>query len=211
MQVLNNRDVAPPEISGGDSFRYTHKETSHRSVGPDYWTWQDRIKEHRKANDLPAITAIEAEDQLCKTLPPGWCSHSENNRPFVETRLSLSDIFNGAIAYAKLALTGFQTVSQGEANRRARLCAGCFLNVTLQGCGACGKMGEAITGDVANKKTDYDDALKACAACRCPNKSTVHFPLPLLESADPGDEKQPLFVDFCWRKKNSENYRPAAA
>lgn len=211
MQVLNRRDIAPPEISGGDSFRFTHKETAHTSKASDYFTWQDRIRDHRKANALEPVSPVESEHQLCQQLPPEWCSHSENNRPWVNTRLSWSDLWSGAVAYVKLMASGFQTVSQNEANRRARICAGCYLNVTLQGCGACSQMAELITGEVAKKRTDYDDALKACAACLCPNKATAHFPLELLEGADPNDEKQARFTEFCWRNKTSENYLPRAA
>jgi hypothetical protein len=203
MQILSRRDVTPP-----DGFRFTHPETSHRSEAMDWFTWQDRIRAHRKANDLPPISETVADDQLCQQLPPEWCSHAENNRKWVNTRLSLGDIVNGFVAYVKLAIRGFETVSQAEADRRARICAGCFLNVNAQGCGACGQMATLITGDIAKKKTAFDDALKACAACLCPNKSTVHFPLSILEEADPNDEKQPLFADFCWRKKTSENYLP---
>lgn len=205
-QILSRREITPP-----DGFRYTHRETGYVSSAVDWYTWQESIRTHRTANNLPAISPDEAEDQMCQQLPPDWCQHSENNRRWVNTRLSWSDIVTGVVAYAKLALSGFQTVSQPEANRRARICAGCFLNVTIQGCGACSKIAELITGDVASKKTEYDDALKACAACQCPNRSTVHFPLSLLEQADPNDEKQPLFADFCWRKKDGENYLPAAA
>jgi hypothetical protein len=211
MQVLNNRDLAPPELTSGDSFRFTHPETMHVSAASEYYTWQERIRDHRKANNLPPISAATVEDQLCKQLPPEWCSHAENNRAWVNTRFSWGDIVTGAVAYVKLAVSGFQTVSQPEADRRARICAGCFLNVNAQGCGACGKMGELITGDIAKKKTQFDAALKACAACLCPNRATVHFPLEILEAADPNDEKQPLFTDFCWRKKSSDNYLPELA
>lgn len=213
MQILRNRDLCPPEITSGDSFRYTHSETQHRSIAPTYYDWIERIRAHRTANNLPQIAPEEAENQLCQQLPPEWCHHSENNRTWVDTRLSWGDIAAGVVAYAKFALSGFTSVSQAESNRRARICAGCFLLVPIQGCGACSKLASLITGDVAQKRTDYDDALngKACAACRCPNKSIVHFPLGVLEQADPGDAKQPAFADFCWRKKTSDNYLPAAA
>lgn len=212
MQVLKNRDLCPPEITGGDSFRYTHSETLHKSTANTHYDWWNRIVEHRKANALPPITQADAENQLCQQLGPEWCQHDNpNSRSWVNTRLSWGDIAEGAKAYLRFALSGFTTVSQAEADRRARLCAGCFLNVLVQGCGACAKIATLITGDVAKKATPYDGTLKACAACKCPNKATVHFPIDLLEQADPSDEKQPAFTDFCWRKKSSPNYLPAAA
>ncbi len=214
MQVLKNRDLCPPEITSGDAFRYVHAETGHISAAPTHYDWIIRINEHRAANNLAPISPEQAESQLCETLPPEFCQHDDpGSRSWVSTRLSWGDVASGVMAYAKLALSGFKTVSQAEANRRARVCASCYLLVPVQGCGACSKLASLIVGDVANKRTDHDDALnsKACAACRCPTKSLVHFPMPLLEQADAGDSKQAAFTNFCWRKKTSENYQPAAA
>lgn len=183
----------------------------HDSKAMTHYDWWQAIIAHRKGNELPPITQADAEDQLCQQLPPEWCEYSENNRTWVDTRLSWGDIVEGAKAYIKLALTGFQTVSQDEANRRARICAGCFLRVPIQGCGACSKIASLIMGDVAQKKTQYDESLnaKACAACRCPVKSLVHFPLNLLEEAE--SDAQEKFTDFCWRKRSGDNYQPATA
>jgi hypothetical protein len=206
MQRLNNRDALPP-----DFFRFTHAETGYRSEGRDWWAWQEDIKKHREANNLAPVTPEQSEDQICRQLPPGWCSHSENERPWVETRLSLGDVLRGTSAYLKLVFTG--TVSKEEANRRARICAGCYLLVSPQGCGACSELAKVVIGDVAGKSTDYDDRLNrnACAACQCPVRSLVHFPISILEQADPNDEKQSAFAPFCWRLKGGENYLPAAA
>jgi hypothetical protein len=202
VQVLTNRANVPP-----DFFRFTHPETGFRSEGRDWWSWQDSVRAHRVANNLPPLTPDQVDDQLCKTLPPEWCSHSENERPWVETRLSLGDVLRGTLAYLKLVLTG--TVPQEESNRRAKICASCYLNVNAQGCGACSQLANMVVGEVAAKKTDYDASLKACAACRCPLKSLVHFPISILEQADPNDEKQSAFTPFCWRLKGGENYVPA--
>lgn len=207
MQILQNRDLSPP-----DFFRYTHAETGHNTTAMDWYTWQTQIKDHRRDNSLPEISPAQAEDQLCQTLPPEWCQHAENNRQWVNTRLSWRDIVEGAKAYAKFALSGFQSVSQEEANRRAKICSSCYLSVPLQGCGACTAMATVITGSVAQKKTPYDDRLsrKACAACKCPTRSIVHFPLSLLEQADT-PQIQAAFAPFCWRLKDGPNYLAQAA
>lgn len=168
-----------------------------------------KIKEHRKANGLRDITAEEAEDQLCAQLPPGWCEHdpeTQKDRAWVDTRLKWRDIVEGAKAYLALIASGFQTVPQGESNRRARICAGCYLCVSVQGCGACQRMSSLIIGDIAGKRTAYADQLekKACSVCRCPASSIVHFPMSALDSADSA-EKQNAYPEFCWRKIGSEN------
>ncbi len=200
-QILSRREICPP-----DGFRFVHPETGHASVAMDWWTWQEKIRDHRKANNLPIISEATADEQMCKQLAPDWCSHSDNNRSWVNTRLSFGDIAAGVMAYARLALSGFKTVDQTEADRRARICAGCYLLIAPQGCGACSQMANLIVGDIAQKTTAYDAALgpKACAACRCPAKSIVHFPLKELDRADDAN-KQEAFSDFCWRKLGGEN------
>lgn len=207
--LLKNREISPP-----DFFRFTHAETGYVSTAIDWYTWQENIAAHRKANTLPPITPEEAEAQLCETLPPGHCKHlpaDRKNRSWVNTRLRFGDIAQGMKAYVSLIASGFQTVSQSEANRRAAICSSCYLRITPQGCGACVKLSRLITGDLARKTTIHDSHLqnRACAACSCALQSIVHFPLALLERAD-NDAKQEAFTPFCWRKKTRENYLPEA-
>lgn len=210
MQFLNNRDMSPPEITGGDSFRYVHKETGHKSVATDYWTWWDRIREHRESNNLPAITQADAETQLCEQLSPDWCHGDDPNRPFVEPRMALGDVWDAMKVFGKFALSGFQFVSQEEATRRARICVGCYNNLSVAGCGACQQFGEMISGGLAQRSTPHDQALRVCAVCKCLNKAQVHIPLESLDAKD-SPEKQALYPSFCWLQKQGENYLPAAA
>lgn len=208
---LKNRDISPP-----DFFRFTHAETGYVSQAIDWYTWQENIAAHRKANNLSPITPEEAEAQLCEILPPGHCRHApaeKKSRSWVNTRLRFGDIANGMKAYLALAISGFQTVSQEEANRRAAICSGCYLLVQPQGCGACVKLSRLITGDLARKKTPHDDRLvnKACAICLCGASSLVHFRMSALEKPEvDSPEKQAAYPDFCWRKRGGVNYFPEA-
>lgn len=204
MLRLINRDHSPP-----DFFRYRHAETGWLSKAVDHYNWIREITGHRKGNNLPPITAGQAEDQLCQTLPPGWCEHDDgerSGRSWVNTRLSWHQIVEGAKAYLAFIASGFDSVPQPEANRRAAICSSCFLNVQVQGCGSCLKLASLVTGTVAGKTTPHDDYLanKACAACGCPSRSIVHFPMNLLDQADTS-EKQGAYTDFCWRKIGSSN------
>jgi hypothetical protein len=207
--ILKRRDQTPP-----DGFRYVHQETGYVSWAIDIHTWFENIVAHRNANNLPPITLEMAEAQLCETIGPSWCAHSpsvQKGHGFVSTRLRWRDIVEGTKAYLSFIASGFQTVSQAEADRRAGICAGCFLQVVPQGCGACVKIGRLITGNVATKTTAHDRLLanKACAVCHCGTKSIVHFPMPLLEKADT-PEKQAAYPSFCWRKQGGEAYQPEA-
>lgn len=201
-----------------DHFRFTHPEDGFVSRGINWWDmWEEAdgsVVKHRKGNGYPPVTEAEVENQLCEQIGPAYCQQEKlGNGPtkFINTRLRFRDIVEGTKAYVALIASGFQTVSQTEADRRARICSGCYLKVQPQGCGACVKIARLITGEIAGKKTTYDSHLynRACAACSCPVQSIVHFPLALLESADNGD-KQSAFTDFCWRKKGGANYLPEA-
>jgi len=204
MQRLLNRNLTPP-----DGFRYSH-ETGYVSRAMDHWSWYEDIKRHRLANALPPISIEQAEDQLCAGLPPNnceWDADEKGHHSFVETRLRIRDIAQGAAAYVKLMLSGFKTVDQAEADRRARICSGCYLRVAPIGCASCQKVGAFIVGEVGKKKTHYDQNLfqKACAACRCPLQPLVHFPLDLL-SQNEGEGLQEKLPAFCWRKVGGSNY-----
>lgn len=201
---FNSVNHSPP-----DFWRFTDPDTGFVSKAVDHYNWMLQINAHRKGNGLPKITEAVAEDQLCQQMPPGWCHHSDDeqsSRSWVNTRLRWSDIVEGTKAYLSFIASGFESVEQPEADRRARICSSCFLNVQVQGCGSCVKLASLVTGTVAGKKTPYDDNLvnKACAACGCPSRSIVHFPMNLLDQADTA-EKQEKYASFCWRKHGSEN------
>lgn len=204
MMRFNNTANSPP-----DFWRFTDPETGFVSKAVDHYNWMLQINAHRKGNGLPLISEAVAENQLCQQMPPGWCHHDDDeqhSRSWVNTRLRWSDIVEGTKAYVALIASGFKTVEQEEANRRAKICSSCYLRVQPQGCGSCVKLGQIVTGDLAQKKTPYDDHLvnMACAICSCPVKSLVHFEMPALDSTD-SPEKQAAYPNFCWRKQGGEN------
>lgn len=191
-------------------FRYVHSENGYESTGVNWWDMWNDVTKHRAANGYPAVTEAEVEHQICLQAGPAYCQEEEptdTNRRFVNTRLKWGDIVQGTKAYVAFIASGFKTVSQQEADRRARICSSCYLRVQPQGCGACLKISTLIVGDVAGKKTAYDDKLsnRACAICSCPNKAIVHFPIALLEQADKAGH-QDAYPFFCWRKIGGENY-----
>lgn len=204
MLKLLNRDISVPEDGEGRNFRYLHRETAHWSDALEHYTWGERIRLHRKANNLEPITIAVAEDQLCKSLPPGWCTQDPGNAPpSVNTRFGWSDFVAGMQAFARLMSGGLQFVPQAEADRRAAICTSCFFNVGISGCGTCQKMATLIVGDVAKQKTPYDGSLKACAVCKCSLPALVHFPMEALETTL---EKQAQYPDFCWQSQGGENW-----
>lgn len=199
-----------------DHFRFTHPEDGWVSKGINWWEmWEGSdgsVVKHRQGNGYPPVTEAEVENQLCEQIGPAYC---QQDRPgqhrFVSTRLRWGDIVEGAKAYVTLIASGFQTVSQEEADRRAKVCASCYLRVQPQGCGACVKISRLIVGDIARKKTAHDHHLvnRACGVCACPLASVVWFPMSALDKTD-SPEKQAQWPSFCWRQKQSANYLPEA-
>lgn len=202
--------VLRPDETPPDGWRYVHPETGYTSRAMDPWTWMEDIKKHRDGNNLPPVAYEDAANQMCLSMPPGVCEHygSEvNGHKAVSTRLTWSDIATGIKAYVALVFTGEKPVEREEADRRANICSSCYLRVDVQGCGSCIRMADALLGqEWAARKTSYDNyiAKKACAACRCPLQSVVHFPMALLDKADSPD-KQECYPTFCWRKQGGEN------
>lgn len=197
METLLRKDVVPP-----DGFRYFQQETRFIVEAQDYWTWVAEVKKHRIGNGI-SLDGIEEQmqDQLCQTLPAGWCRQDDPNRPRPDMRFGLSDIWNWAVAHIKLATTGF--VAQEEAERRAKICAGCYMNVMGQGCQSCHKVAELFTTELAARKTESDSFLRNCAACKCYLKALVHFPIDILQNHA---SVQPLLPSFCWQKVDGVNY-----
>lgn len=199
-----NKSIVPP-----DGYRFTCPETHYTIRSRDYWSWIDKIKAHYRANEIPLPQNIEdvAADQLCSQLAPEWCGRA-NETPWVNIRFGLGDVRDWLVAHLKLAVNGFKFVEQAEAERRAYICAACPNNVDTGGCGAhCHKLGELITGDIARRSTPYDADLKACAICHCLGSVQVHFPLNILEASDT-PERQALYPSYCWKQRQSANYRP---
>lgn len=202
MRRLRNKSIGAP-----DGFRYTHSETGHTSTASVYWDWIDRCHEHRKANNLPPMNSAQFEDQLCEQIGPEYCEYQEgDSRNWVDIRrLSLDDVIGFTKTLIAHVAQGAQYVSQDEANRRAKICSGCYFNVHVGGCGACKGLATLV---VAGRQTDYDSNLKSCAVCKCTNSSQVHFPLAILEVNDTEAKQAQYPSQFCWKSKASPTYLP---
>lgn len=199
MQKLLTRETVPP-----DGFRYRQPETGKWSISETYDNWVKQAYEHIKGNQLPMPPNLQQvmEQQLCSTLPPGWCEEFDPNRVEPLTRMHRGDIIEGMKVFSIWFLQGQPFVDQVEAERRAAICANCYLNVQVEGCTSCHKVAEDLTSKVS---TSLDSKLQACAVCKCLLRAKVHFPLDILNTTD-SDWKQNTYPDFCWLKKDGPNY-----
>jgi hypothetical protein len=203
--LINEWGPCPP-----DGFRYVFPETGFLAHAWTYIDWVNVAAAHVQANpdkfpqyregfrNLPLVM----QDQLCKTLPPGWCLYDDPARRRPSTTIYFSDVTAGLKTFARWIAGGCKYVEQSEANRRAVICTRCYLNVDVQGCAGCK---EAIKEVIGDKKTQHDGSLRSCAVCKCFLKAKVHFPMDTLDTES--KEVQEMYPGFCWLNKEGENYR----
>lgn len=205
MRHLIKLTECPPE-----GYTYTHAETGHVTKAVDPWTWLEKAKEHRRANNLPVPSNLfeQMQEQLCRRLTPEVCTYSESDPQWIDTRMNWGDVIDASRIYMEWRKQGKPFVSLDEAERRAAICAGCYLNVRVDGCGGlCREAIKIITETNGERKTSYDSKLLNCAVCKCSGASQVHFPLDLLEKSDSESRQSQYPVEFCWKNKQSPNYQ----
>lgn len=165
----------------------------------------DLAKAHLHANGRPLDLNLESDmqEQLCKTLPPGWCSYDDPNRPRPTVSLDWGTVKNALVTFGTWIAQGCKFVDPIEADRRAEICSRCYLNVPVSGCAACQKL---IGDTIGERKTRFDYALKGCAVCKCTLRAKVWFEQSTLDKSN--EKVQSMFPSHCWCLKDGENYKP---
>jgi hypothetical protein len=168
----------------------------------DYATWLAQAVKHLEVNNrqVPADLGEQMQEQLCMTLPPGWCNYDDPNRPRASNAMTWDDVQSGIKTFARWMANGCRYVPQQEAERRAQICTRCYLNVNIVGCAACHAAANEVT---KGKTTRSDPYLKGCAACKCLLRAKVHLPLSILDKENSG--VQQLYPDHCWLKQNGQS------
>lgn len=202
MRLKNYKECVP------NGYRYLVPETGTDFVAWDIGSLFDLVRENLVKNGhlVPLDLQEKIEDQMCLSLPPGWCEYDNPNRVRPNTALTWADVRSGIQVFSDWMGKGLPYVSQEEANRRAKICGNCPLNVTVTGCSACHKLAAQVT---ANVSTPYDESLKACGACSCLLRAKVHFPLDILEK-NTTNVARAVYpqVEWCWLNRSGGNYKP---
>ena len=190
------RGPVPP-----DGYRYRDPVDGFTAHSFEYPDWVNKEKKHLEANgrEVPFDLEILMQEQLCLTLPPGWCNYDPPNSVIL-VQLDWKDVMQAAGTFKDWLLQGRPLVDQEEAERRALICSRCYLNVQITGCGSCQSIVEAMAGTLSTK---HDRFIRSCAACKCNLKAKVHFPLETLDKHNPG--VQQLYPDHCWLKRGGLN------
>jgi hypothetical protein len=183
----------PPE-----GFRWTCPDCGYQIQHIDKNEWLFRAQQHVSSNhgEVPFELLDKMEDQLCQTLPPGWCLYDDEQRPRPSFALSWDDLKTGLSTFMNWFKSGQTTCDQAEAERRARICVNCYLNTHVQGCTMCHRLAAEILPD---NHTPFDGSLRACAVCKCVLSKKIWFDLSVLkESSSPQHQK--MYPSFCWMK-----------
>ncbi len=189
---------APPSI-----WAVWVKQTSSWVTGGDWLTILEAYHQHLLSNHVPvpANLSEHLQDLICQQCPPSWPGCKLEGQKRV---LGMEDLKRWAVSM--LGLFGSRYAEQEEAERRAKICAGCRYQTELSGfCSHCSGIPTMLMKLVSGRTTSVDSQLKSCQFCGCRNEIAVHFPLDVLQKASAGieypedtrlDGKEPV---PCWK------------
>lgn len=168
---LNNPNMTPPGL-----FRYRVPETGH--IIKDYYSWNDieeAVVKHYRANHLPVPGDLRQLiiDQLCQTLPNGWCRDSDR-AGFIGFARGLMHEFQrivqGTITLADWVVAdGAERVDDAEVTRRGEICKRCVFNQPPIGCSSCSMatLNKIVEKFVGGQPLPIDNQLESCMICGC--------------------------------------------
>lgn len=198
---MNKTTQCPP-----DRYRFVHS-TGYVSRALDPYSWMQDILKHRRDNSLPIPDNMQAiaEDQLCRTLPPGWCSYSDTGATpsdYIDIRVDLHDMLNATKVFGSFVLAGMPLVEPSVAEERGRICSACPANVGISGCSPCVGMAEAVAEVVGASKTSADALLenRSCAWCKCSSKAQIWVPIEILAKGVDDALLARNTFEHCWKR-----------
>lgn len=201
---LRNRNKIPP----GHIFPYVDEQTGLRITAGNYDALVTKVWKHRESNQLSPLTDETIDDNCCRQLIAAghgqFCEDSEFD--FVPVahnlQLTLSQVLRGTLAIAEKVIFRKANVDQGEAERRAAICANCTYNVNPEDCTACNMSAiqNVVNASVGNARTSKHDQLKSCYWCSCLLRAKVWFPLDIVHRYTTSEVNASL-PPFCWQKR----------
>lgn len=208
MLKLLQHSQCPP-----DQFRYRHREDGWLDKCYDYTGWLRRIEDHRRINGYaaPDNWIAEAEDQLCRLLPPGWCAQVTGEPPewFLDTRVTMDDVIRGTKVLASFVMEGMPLVDKKVAAERGAICATCPFAINAAGCGPCAGLSNLIAEVAGSEPLPSDSLLanRSCAVCGCAARAQIWLPIDLLNKGVT-DQMMTQFPEaWCWKVKQLKEYR----
>lgn len=204
--MIKNPTLVPP---GG--FGYMQPETGVTRDGQSFSGTVALVQEHRVSNNLDRQDVddviADVELQICQRAPGDYCY---GNLSVVQQGVTRERILGGVKAIAAWlgAALHHETVfvDQAEADRRAGICARCFLNKDGQGCTGCSfgdSLREAIGLTIGERSTARDPALQTCRVCGCLNRVQIWFKIEIMDGLMDAETKARFAsIPHCWKGKS---------
>lgn len=206
--TLIQRSECPP-----DQYRYRFREDGCLIKCFSYGGWLERIRAHREFNGYPEPDdwKEEAEDQLCRLLPPGWCRQVTGEPPewYLNSRLSMDDVLRGTRVLVSFVSNGAHIVDKAVASARGAICAGCPFSAHVEGCGPCVGLSNLIA-EVAGSQSLPSDAVlenKSCLVCKCSARAQIWVPIEFLEKGVTEEMLAQFPADYCWKRRETIDFR----
>lgn len=159
----------------GGGFRVTDPMTGLELYGTTFESLMGRVYESRRANGIPIGVGIVQEfEQLACASYPEECTNLDPTFPRKRS-LTLTDIVHGTKTMLSLWWNKKPLVDRAEAERRARICVACPLNVQFyKRCsGICPELRDVVTAIIDHQGTQYDAQLQSCSICGCFTRAAI--------------------------------------
>jgi hypothetical protein len=190
-------------VPGGEFWKAKHPETGYLFREHNFKTLVFKAKEYCKKNGFPVGLDFEkqVESWVCNQMTSECEDESEQKRPRPH-RITMGDVLRGSRVMLEFLRTGRTLVPRAEAERRAKICAGCKNNQPFKtSCGGlCAELRGAVQAIVGAGGTSFDDQLHACSCCHCWTASSVHLPLDI-QCVGVNDEIKACLkaATWCWK------------
>jgi hypothetical protein len=196
------------QIPYGGGYKLDLPDLGMVAYGTEFMMLMTNIKKYRLANAFPIGLGLEdeVEQEVCKKYPTE-CSHCIPEMVPTAVKLTWSDVVQGTMIVARHRLGGLSLVDQGEANRRAAICAKCpwKAKVELPCSYFCGELAELVRVMIgAREITSSNETHKqGCAVCRCYIDAMAWVDLKTQQSVLP-ESKREMFREVaktypCWK------------
>jgi hypothetical protein len=196
--------LIPTNVQPPDGYRFKVPNDGFEITANNYGGWLEKIKKHYADNgyELPEDWIAQAEEQLCKLMPPGWCRYEDGTSPtaFINRRFSFDDAINGTKVLIEFVKQGAPLVSQEEAEARGKTCAACYAALPIPGCASCRAFANYVAEVAGARKTKSDTILdsKACGVCGCSAIANLWIPVEVSQKGVT-EEMMQLWPEFCWK------------
>ncbi len=188
----------------GGLYSIKDKLTGQKITGTNFDMVMTNATNQRRANGVPMGLGFEDEVEtwICESYPQE-CEYQNPLIPRSPKEVGMTQMVQGTRTMLAFLRSDQSLVDQGEAERRAAICAGCRFNqpFRMPCSGICGALLTLVEKIINHQGTSRDADLKACSVCSCFNRAQVWVPLEVLDKGlTPELRSQFKSIDWCWKK-----------